>query len=343
MPCTRAALPEDSREPLATAVGRAYFPGVSDYANWTEANLRQLIADRIAESSELEFKRSDALPSDPAQRQGAAKEISKDVSAIANTNGGVLIYGIKANAKTNEAEELDAGVDLKVVQPDWLQQIISSHISPQVNVQIRSIPLVSAGAGRHALLLEIQRSLRGAQASDKRYYRRRNCLNDMLDDWEVRELLNRSSHPLVSARVGFKRWQKDQAEHRYYLTFEVVNDGFKAAQHVMVQLEMPVDIHLSDNITSINRPPQPNGFLVENATDPKTNFRRWQFRAQHPVFPQQAISLLNDTVHNQLGYKITSELHRRLREPEMVIRWVVYADDMVPKHGEIRVQALQES
>jgi predicted HTH transcriptional regulator len=55
--------------------------------------LNQLIAERIEEGPELEYKPSGAL----LREDKKVMEITKDVSSLANSNGGVLIYGIKEN------------------------------------------------------------------------------------------------------------------------------------------------------------------------------------------------------------------------------------------------------
>ena len=59
--------------------------------------LNQLIAIGIEENAELEYKAAAALLRDDKK----ITEATKDVSAFANSNGGILIYGIKKN-QTNK-------------------------------------------------------------------------------------------------------------------------------------------------------------------------------------------------------------------------------------------------
>ena len=55
--------------------------------------LDQLIANSVEENAELEYKAAAAL-----QREDRKiTEATKDVSPFANSNGGILIYGIKEN------------------------------------------------------------------------------------------------------------------------------------------------------------------------------------------------------------------------------------------------------
>ena len=57
----------------------------------TEAELQQLIADAVEESTTLEYKAAGSLDKRDPNRN---LEITKDVSAMANAAGGILIYGI---------------------------------------------------------------------------------------------------------------------------------------------------------------------------------------------------------------------------------------------------------
>ena len=54
---------------------------------WQEADLIELVKQQADESSELDFKESDALQ----QTDGKRRELGKDVSALANSAGGTLI------------------------------------------------------------------------------------------------------------------------------------------------------------------------------------------------------------------------------------------------------------
>ena len=49
-----------------------------------------LIDNSVEESTELEYKRSFAK-----SNKDWKKELAKDVSAMANSNGGIIVYGLK--------------------------------------------------------------------------------------------------------------------------------------------------------------------------------------------------------------------------------------------------------
>src|SRR5687767_4577739 len=57
-------------------------------SDWTEADLQQLIDNDVQESLHLDYKRSAALGrTDPCRN-----ELSKDVAAFANSDGGMIVY-----------------------------------------------------------------------------------------------------------------------------------------------------------------------------------------------------------------------------------------------------------
>lgn len=58
---------------------------------WDEERLQAYVDNFIEESSTLDYKAADALGLTDRKR----KEITKDVSAMANSAGGVIIYGLK--------------------------------------------------------------------------------------------------------------------------------------------------------------------------------------------------------------------------------------------------------
>src|SRR5262249_529392 len=75
-------------------------------------------------------------------------------------------------------------------------------------------------------LVEVEQSPRGCQAKDGRYYRRRNFENQLLEDYEVRELMRRAQQPSVSLKLEsafLPRTSSD--EYRLMLFATVLNEG----------------------------------------------------------------------------------------------------------------------
>jgi hypothetical protein len=72
-------------------VNSSYLQEVNMPTTWNEAEIQRYIDDEEEESLTLDYKAADAL----AKSDGKKTEITKDVSAIANSAGGTIVYGLK--------------------------------------------------------------------------------------------------------------------------------------------------------------------------------------------------------------------------------------------------------
>jgi Putative DNA-binding domain len=174
--------------------------------NYTEAELSQMITNQIEENLHLDYKGAGSL----AATDGKKKEIAKDISAFANSDGGIVIYGMLEHndkAKSHLPEKLDP-IDRTVISKEWLEQVINSNIQPKIiGLTIHPIPLASA-AHHVAYVVKIPKSNTAHQASDKKYYKRYNFESVAMEDYEIKDILNRLSSPdlnliLDSAQITF--------------------------------------------------------------------------------------------------------------------------------------------
>jgi hypothetical protein len=150
-----------------------------------QSDLQKFVESQIPEDLHLDYKASDAM-SDKKK-----DEILKDVSAFANSEGGMLIYGIKED-KQNHTFSIDIGIETSTINwPEWVGQIIDSGISPQISeIKINSIKLDS---GNFAYAIEIPKSSSAPhQSSDKKYYKRSNSQSQPMEHYEIDDIRNRS-------------------------------------------------------------------------------------------------------------------------------------------------------
>ncbi|MFP8963234.1 RNA-binding domain-containing protein [Streptomyces nanhaiensis] len=82
--------------------------------------VRQAAADNLQESDDLDWK--ERLPQPP--RDGRWNEFAKDIAAMANTRGGLLIFGVKD--KTTEL----VGIDPEAVNLQQYAQWVRNHVQP---------------------------------------------------------------------------------------------------------------------------------------------------------------------------------------------------------------------
>src|SRR5689334_18590629 len=102
------------------------------YSDWIESDVQQLISDRVRERGDLDYKQSDALRARPTiSREQVVAEISRDVSAMANSNGGVILYGVEE--RKHLPVRMDAGLrpgEKGEPSHEWLEQVIRGNIRP---------------------------------------------------------------------------------------------------------------------------------------------------------------------------------------------------------------------
>jgi predicted HTH transcriptional regulator len=195
------------------------------------SEIERMIRDQVQESIHLDYKASKAM--DLAARD----EIAKDVSAFANSDGGVLIYGVEEDKATHVPARIDDGVDDSQCSKEWIENTITSRISPKVDdVRILPLPVVP---GRSLYVISVAKSFRGPhQASDKRFYKRHNFKSEPMEEYEINDVRNRRQRvpPLITFQVGEYR--------RFIAAFDVSNDSDTIAEDV--QFEFPEQFPWTD-------------------------------------------------------------------------------------------------
>lgn len=162
---------------------------MKEVKDWDEAYLSELISIGERESITLDYKASAGLAKDDKKKNG----LSKDVSAFANSAGGVLVYGMLEDKHV--PTEVDVGLDRDVLTKEWLESVIKGVIHPTVDgLVIRQIDVPSKGVGKVVYVVEIPAATSRAphQANDRRYYKRFNFESTPMEDYEVRDLMRRS-------------------------------------------------------------------------------------------------------------------------------------------------------
>ena len=176
---------------------------MAEHDTWQEADLLQLVSEQADESLELDFKESGALQ----KTDGKKRELSKDVSAFANSAGGTLIYGIVEDQETHAASALDDGFDPTDISKEWVEQVINSNIQPRISgVRIHAVDLTTHKPGNVAYVVTVPKSSTAHQAADKRYYKRFNFQSVQMEDYEIRDVMQRVSASRISihAEIGGK-------------------------------------------------------------------------------------------------------------------------------------------
>lgn len=157
--------------------------------NYTIEDLKALIDLGTEESTYLDYKAAGALDKTDAKK----KEISKDVAAFANSDGGIIIYGMEEKGHKPIAFSY---IDGNVITKEWLEQVINTTISKRIQ-NIKIIPIRNNDKLTESIyVVKIPRSYDAPHMSkDNCYYKRFNFQSVKMEEYEVRDLFNRHNAP----------------------------------------------------------------------------------------------------------------------------------------------------
>jgi Putative DNA-binding domain len=288
---------------------------------YTIEYLRDLIENQIEENLHLEYKSSGAL----AKQNDKTSEISKDVSAMANSDGGILIYGIKEDENNRHLPKEIQHVNRKDFSKEWLAQIIHEKIQPRIDgVQIFPIALSNESV---VYVVEIPKSSTAHQAADKKYYKRSDSISAAMYDYEIRDILNRAKNPKI--KLEFKYIHDN---HRLIVT--AYNCGAVYANYLNVNLRLPRKIAVNQHSYQSVGDDKVEIFAsnaVRDMVDQFAAVARYYPPRYEPILPQTRFRL------------VEIALHGRPFSPENILEWDIFCDNTNPASGSIRLADLINS
>jgi schlafen family protein len=242
---------------------------------WNLDRLEQLVRENVEENLSLEYKSAEALGKSDAKKA----EIVKDVSAFANSTGGVLIYGIaefQQRDQRHRPEKIDP-VNRLEYSKEWLEQIIQS-IQPRIDgILIEPINVEDSSV---CYVVTIPQSHTAHQARDHVYYRRHNFNVLPMEDYELRDVMNRRKRPKIRASMFASR----NSNREGYILVRLENIGLVLAKDYMVDLQVPIDLggHIS-----VEQP----AFLNDHHGKYFFAFRLGPTALRLPLFPASEVTL----------------------------------------------------
>lgn len=224
---------------------------------WDEDDLLTMVNTKAQENIELDFKASDSLQN----TDGKKKELSKDVSAFANSAGGTLVYGIEEDKSTHTAAKLDTGSDPTITSKEWIEQVINSNIHQRIDgIRIHQIELKTTNPGRVAYVIYVPQSTRTPhQAKDKKFYKRFNFQSVEMEEYEVRDLYRREETPDLHIKFWLPQTQlvvneNSSISEPFELGAGISNSAFEPANYAMIFLFIDARLKIEDT----------NGFSVND-------------------------------------------------------------------------------
>jgi hypothetical protein len=314
---------------------------------WSQVKIQSYISDQIQESLTLDYKAAAALMKTDSKKT----EITKDVSAMANSAGGVLIYGIREyteKRKEHLPEKLDP-VNQNEITKEWIEQVINTIYPKIEGIIITPVSIDNSDHLAVVYVVEIPQGKTAYQATDKRYYKRYNFLSIPMDDYEISDVMGRNQCPRI--KVDFSLETKGSMVTTITNTLHIIisNVGSVYARYVNAIFQIPrfmlftsrPDIDVEnifrgiDDIYYINYY-QDNADRQEN--DLKIHFDEKLLNSAMlsyiPLLPERSltweINLIDNLIYNE-------------KAPDKKITWTIYADNSMPISGEILFSQIKQS
>ena len=322
-------------------------------------DLENLIKNKVEENLHLDYKAAGALQN----TDGKKSEIAKDVSAMANSDGGVIIYGV-AEFSDKEKEHLPekiSPVNRTEFSKEWLENVINSNISPRIDgLLITPIPLENEQ--EVVYVVDIPKGTTAHQNTrDYKYYRRYNFSSVPMLAHEIQDVMNRNKHPeiildFIIEKYASKRTTevKETELGKYQSSFPKTsietnlshgsifilkctpfNLGKVFANYINYYLKVsPLNVILKPKSNQID---ERNEFATIYGDNTVRDLVGYFPNTLGPGIPQYGPSRFDPVLPNMSGYSKKIELSPNYKNFDGEIEWTVYADNALPKTGKIKL------
>lgn len=196
----------------------------------SRAELDQLITDGVKENLYLEFKEKHDF-STPDLHRDDQENFSKVLSGFANSDGGILIWGIKTAKPGDKAIEL-CPINQLDDFASRLQQSLINTVQPFID-GIRFGEIHGKHKGTGYLKVYVPRSDKTphrAMLAGREYWKRGEHGFYRLEHFDLEDMFGRRQKPLLEINLDYKSYT-DNEESANDLGFSFVNSGRAIARY----------------------------------------------------------------------------------------------------------------
>lgn len=226
-----------------------------DKTDFLQIDIEELITNQLEESIILDYKGGDALQ----MTEHSKKELAKDVSAFANSNGGIIIYGI------TETDHIPTGyvyVNGDTITKEWIEQVIQTRIQRKIE-GLRIFPIRWNGNNTESIyVIKIPESYDSPHmTSNKKFYKRYNFESVQMEEYEIRQAYNKTKNskleidwPIIVNGTTGRAYNDLIDTGEYKLWFHTVNVGQILDKDFKLEVKVPKSIVDNEMLNRINAP-----------------------------------------------------------------------------------------
>lgn len=283
---------------------------------WNFERVRRMIDDGIEESLHLDYKAAGSL----AKIDRKKEEIVKDVTAFANSDGGLIIYGVREHtdhARKHLPSEVEP-INRAEFSKEWLEHVIS-NAAPRIHgVRIHPIPIPDDET-KCLYVVEIPKGETAHQSTDFKYYRRYNFESVAMRDHQVRDVMNRIKVPRLElqAYLGMRNPREESS-----LIFKVTNVSHRIASRYELVVKMSLKLN-----GILSSPKDDDQLMDKDDSGHYFGFSLGNDNGNAPLFPKATLFLRKEIRCDVNRFEMTNG---QTFIPRPFIDVKVYADEMPP-------------
>ncbi|MDF2552442.1 MAG: Divergent domain protein [Chryseobacterium sp.] len=296
--------------------------------NWSLELINEHIKNKIEENLHLDYKAAGSLE----KNEKKANELSKDISAFANSDGGTIIYGIKEDIINKHIPDKIDSINRNVISKEWIEQIIQGRITPRIQ-GILITPITISEPNDVIYVVEIPKSDTAHQANDRKYYKRFNFNSEPMYDYEIKDILNRNKYPKIDLEFEILKIENENREY-YYLYVNACNNGKVYANYINAYFTFN-KMFLKENEDSLID--EKFEYSCDNTIRDLVDITFTGLNREKKYGPSRY-----DPILPRLKFEIKKiKLNRNFLETDFEIKWVVFADNAEPNAGKINLKEIK--
>lgn len=334
-------------------------------------DLQRLRDEREEESLTLEFKPCNELKVGSKfrdktgqqrvrERDDVLNELTKDVTAFLNSAGGMIIYGIQE--KNSRADEIDKTNSFKLgskqdnIQSEKVIDWLRAHIQPPPAVDVyRVLETPGDPASSWYLVIEVPQGQQAYMARDHRFYKRVSNTVQPMEQYEVKDVMNRAMIPDVDLKFKVTTYYEPPDDTCLFLKTIIKNQSMKVVNDYKLKVKI-TNVGFLDDL--FEGEPQ---VLKGHITPEKRENVTWElvqrqygshnfdllitYRSKGVLFPDEELDISSELGWGHKRYEplddsITPWIDFAKKQG-WFLEWVLYADNMSSKKGEAPIYELE--
>ncbi len=262
---------------------------------FTIKDINALIESNAEESLTLEFKASGSLDFENKERKESLKtELSKDISAMANSEGGIIIYGIR---EKNHVAHSKTFIDGNLITKERLEQVIQARIKrPIQNLKIHTIR-EDKSIEKSIYLIKIPRSEDSPHmAYDGAFYKRNNYNITKYMEYDLRReyLRIRKSKLQIESPVINNEFDQfhnytNSKNGLFKIWFHITNAG------KILEKDFKLEILISKNIYQSSYLGIPS-LILKFKTHTLPEYHKFSIPNDAAIFPEETIRVTHAVI-----------------------------------------------